>query len=191
MTTLTATQLQALKAAINGETDPTFVSYRVNGQTPLMAEWLNQPHASMKAWDRAAPWGPVFNAIDGAKYTPALAQVNTSVDTAATNKLLVNLLKLQVQQNMLLAMATIDARDSGTVDALLDSVSAVYTLNGTSTTSPGGLAGVNVAGKLTRAALRGEAIFDGEDVIKATVVAKILVFEGFISDADIGAALEV
>lgn len=38
---LTTPQLQTLKAAILAETDPTFVEYRTNGQTPLMSEWLN------------------------------------------------------------------------------------------------------------------------------------------------------
>lgn len=38
---LTTQQLQTLKAAILAETDPTFVEYRTNGQTPLMSEWLN------------------------------------------------------------------------------------------------------------------------------------------------------
>lgn len=40
---LTTAQLQTLKAAINAETDPSFVSYRTNGQTDLMAGWYNQP----------------------------------------------------------------------------------------------------------------------------------------------------
>ena len=38
---LTTQQIQTLKAAILAETDPTFVEYRANGQTPLMAQWLN------------------------------------------------------------------------------------------------------------------------------------------------------
>lgn len=38
---LTPQQLAALKAAILAETDPEFVGYRTNGQTPLMTEWLN------------------------------------------------------------------------------------------------------------------------------------------------------
>jgi hypothetical protein len=39
--TLTTPQLQTLKAAIAAETNPTFVGYRTNGQTGLMADWFN------------------------------------------------------------------------------------------------------------------------------------------------------
>lgn len=38
---LTTAQLQTLKAAINAETDPTFVAYRNAGSTGQMAEWYN------------------------------------------------------------------------------------------------------------------------------------------------------
>lgn len=63
---LTPTQLATLKAAILAETDPTFVTYRTNGQTPLMAEWLNAAASpEVLAWrkgvppqdsDEATPW---------------------------------------------------------------------------------------------------------------------------------------
>lgn len=38
---LTIEQSAALKAAILAETNPEFVGYRTNGQTPLMSAWLN------------------------------------------------------------------------------------------------------------------------------------------------------
>ena len=38
---LSPQQLQTLKAAMLAETDPAFVEYRTNGQTPLMSDWLN------------------------------------------------------------------------------------------------------------------------------------------------------
>ena len=38
---LTTAQLQTLKADIVAQTDPTFVVYRTNGQTDLMAGWYN------------------------------------------------------------------------------------------------------------------------------------------------------
>jgi hypothetical protein len=63
---LTIAQLQALKAGILAETDPTFVAYRTNGQTPLIAAWLNAAKVpNVKAWakdvdprdtDEATPW---------------------------------------------------------------------------------------------------------------------------------------
>lgn len=48
---LTSAQLATLKAAINAETDPTFVGYRTNGQNTLMAAWLNEAAApAFIAW---------------------------------------------------------------------------------------------------------------------------------------------
>lgn len=40
-------QLPALKAAIEAETDPAFVSLRQQGATGLMAEWLNGPSSKI------------------------------------------------------------------------------------------------------------------------------------------------
>jgi len=180
-----------LKIGIIAETDPTFVAYRQAGSTGQMALWLSAQHASAKAWNKAASWSGVFDAILGASYTPSIANVNASTDTAGTNKLLVNLLKLMVQQNYLLAMQTVDARNGGTVDALLDSVTAVYTLNANNTTSPGGASGFAVANKLTRPALRGELYFGGADVTKGTVTAKVLTYEGPVSDNDVIQAINL
>jgi hypothetical protein len=39
---LTTEQLAVFKAALLAETDPELVSYRTNGQTPLIAWWYNQ-----------------------------------------------------------------------------------------------------------------------------------------------------
>jgi hypothetical protein len=38
---MTPAQLATLKTAIAAEADPTFVGYRTNGQTTLMADWYN------------------------------------------------------------------------------------------------------------------------------------------------------
>jgi hypothetical protein len=73
---LTTQQLQTLKAAILAETDATFVSYRDNGQTPLMVAWLNGTKTPVvKAWrtdvppqdtDEATPW-TAFDALSAGK----------------------------------------------------------------------------------------------------------------------------
>jgi hypothetical protein len=39
---LTQAQLSVFRAALLAETDPELVSYRQNGQTPLIAEWYNR-----------------------------------------------------------------------------------------------------------------------------------------------------
>lgn len=184
---LTAPQLALLKTAINSETDPEFVGYRTNGQPSLMAEWFNRNHASVKAWDANASWEAIQNAIDYAKYTPSVANMPT--DTPGLCRLVGILIKLTVQQNMLIGMQSrVDATDGGTVDALLDTVIQVQSGASGATTSPGGASGVNVANALTRPATRAEAVFGGSDVVKGTVTAKVLSRQGPLNDEDIQAA---
>jgi hypothetical protein len=184
-------QRPTLKAAILAETDPAFVALRQANNEEGMAAWYRQSHPTIKAWDKAAPWRRVFNAIDPSKYTPPAANVNTANDATAAKQLLVAMVKLTVQQNMLLAFGqTIDARESGIVDAVLDSVIGIYTLSGTTTNAPGGNGGVLAAQQLVRPALQGELVFGGDDMTKATsVVGKILTWEGEITAQDISDAL--
>jgi hypothetical protein len=183
---LTSAQIQTLKAAIAAETDAAFVINRTAGATAAMAEFFNTAHPSTKAWNKNAQWRPVFTAIDFTKYTPSVTATNAATDATATKQLLLNLVKLNVQQNLLIAYdGYFDARDGANVDGLLDSVTSVYTLSGTGTTSPGGASGVNVAQQLIRAATRGEAVFGGTDVVKATLSAKVLAWEGPITNEDV------
>lgn len=188
-TDLSTPQLQALKAAINAETDPAFVGYRTNGQVPLMRDWLNGAHPTEKAWNKAASWGPIFAAIDGSLYTPRPAQVNAATDATATKMLLVNLLKLTMQQNYLLAMQTVDAVNPDVRAALIDQVTDTYTLNGTNRTHPGGLGGADIAPFLARAATRAEVVFGGATSVTGGVTARTLTREGPLTDEDISAAL--
>lgn len=70
--TMTPAQKAALAAGIAAETDPEFVGYRNNGQTPLMTAWLNKNASpATKAWrsnvpasdsDDATPW-TVFDGL--------------------------------------------------------------------------------------------------------------------------------
>ena len=53
---LTTAQLQTLKAAIAAETDATFVSYRDQGATGLMAQWYNETASpAFYVWRSAIP----------------------------------------------------------------------------------------------------------------------------------------
>lgn len=73
---LTTAQLISLKAAISAETDSTFVLYRTNGQTTLMAAWFNGRKTPIaKAWnsaveqitsDEVTPW-PSFDSLTAGK----------------------------------------------------------------------------------------------------------------------------
>lgn len=179
-----------LKAGILALTDPTFVALRNEGATGQMADWLNQNHATEKAWNSAASWEAVQNAIEYAKYTPSVA--NTPSDTAGLCKMVAILLKLTVQQNMLIGMQQrIDATDAGTVDALLDTVIQVPSGLAGALTSPGGASGVNVANALTRPARRGEVIFGGNVVQKGTVSARVLAWQGQVTDHDVIRAINL
>lgn len=187
---LSPSQLQSLRTAIDSETDPDFVTYRTNGQSSLMRDWFNSPHATVKAWDSNASWEAIQNAIEYAKYTPSTA--NIPIDTTGTNKLLAILIKLTVQQNMLIGMQQrLDATDSGTITALLDTVTGIPSGAGGSVVQPGGAQGGNVAAACTRPALRAEVVFGGSDVVNGGVTAKLLMRTGTITDLDIGAALEL
>lgn len=185
---LDASQLPALRAAIDAETDPEFVQYRGYGQTGLMAEWFNRA-STFVVWDSRAKWSDVQNAIDYAKYTPAVANMPT--DVAGTNRLLGVLIKLTVQQNMLLGSRDgyLDARDPGVIDALVDTVTGVQSGVGGAVVAPGGASGASVAAAATRFASRVEALYPGGDMTKGTVTANLLAWEGQISEYDIGAAL--
>lgn len=185
---LDASQLPALRSAIDAETDPEFVQMRDLGQSGLMAQWFNRP-GSLTVWNSRAMWSDIQDATDYAKYTPAV--VNMPTDVAGTNRLLGVLIKLTVQQNMLLGSRDgyLDARDAGVMDALIDTVTGIQSGAGGAVTAPGGASGVNVATAATRSASRAESLYPGANMTKGTVTANVLAWEGQINEYDIGAAL--
>lgn len=61
---LSAAQLPALKAAISAETDPTFVTYRTNGQTGLMAGFFNAD-STFVVWRTLVTIGELGDKING------------------------------------------------------------------------------------------------------------------------------
>lgn len=182
--TLTAVQL-AIKNGLIAEPTQSVIDAITGRNDSFLASWCNELHPSVKAWRATAPWLEVANVIDFAKYTPSAA--NLPVDITGLNKLMAILIKLTVQQNMALMMtAGVNAKDAGTMDALLDSVTAIPSGALGANTSPGGASGVNVATVLIRTATRGQVYAGGVDVTKGTVTAKVLVFEGRIETSDIG-----
>lgn len=187
---LTTAQLTTLKAGILAETDPTFVALRDSGATGAMADWLNGFHATQKAWKKSAQWVDIMSAIDGAKYTPSVA--NMPVDTAGLCRLVGILIKLTAQQNMIIGMqGGLDATDAGTTAWMLDTVTGVQSGASGATVAPGGAQGVNVANALARSATRAEALFVASTAVFGTVSAALLSFEGDVSDADVVAAINL
>jgi hypothetical protein len=62
---LTPSQLTTLRAAIDAETDADLISYRTNGQTPLIAAWYNTPASpTFYVWRKQYTSAQIAAAID-------------------------------------------------------------------------------------------------------------------------------
>lgn len=182
---LTDAQLPALRAAIDAETDPEFVSYRDNGQTGLMANWYNQPSSTM-VWGNLMPVDAMFDAIDFANYDMLPAIDGTGEQR---NRLIASQNKLLAVQVMLQGRTEINCFPNRTRDSLLTATTDIPSGNNGALRSAAGANGARILGAMQRAATRGEALFVGNPVSTGTVSAPKLVFEGGISDQDISAAL--
>ena len=77
---LTTAQLQVLRTSILAEIDPIFATYRTQGSTGQMAEWFNQPSATV-VWKTSVPKNEVGKAFQAT----ALAAI-----TAGNNDKLAN-----------------------------------------------------------------------------------------------------
>lgn len=183
-------QLGVLRTAINAQTDPEFVGYRDAGATGAMAEWLNGNHASQLAWDSSSNWSEIQNAIDYAKYTPATANIPT--DIAGLCKLMAIMIKLTVQQNMLLGMVNgVNATNAGLVSAILDTTIQIPAGVGGAVVSPGGAAGVAVATVMARKASKAEALFITTTPTFGGVTAALLSWEGTVTSNDVVQAINL
>lgn len=160
---LTQAQLATLKTAIMAETDPTFVQYRTNGQTPLMRDWFNSPAVPAflvrRTYVESSEVGPVLNYV-------AVSNLTTANRDRATT---------------FLALNQAGFKPTADVESYWDT-----TFGGTL-----GGEGANTRTALQnlwrRQATRGERLFatgTGTQLSPGT-----LVFEGDITDTDIGRAL--
>lgn len=160
---LAPAQLPALKAAILAETDPVFVGYRANGQTPLMSDWYNSPTSpAFVVWRKSVATAEVGKAVN-------YIAVEAMTDANRTR------------------ITTFYAMNPAQFEPRADVRS--YWSNTFSGTLGG--EGANTRAALEalwkRAATRGEKLYAsgaGTDVSPGT-----LGWEGLISDADINAAL--
>jgi hypothetical protein len=157
---LTTEQLSVLRSAMDAETDPEFVAYRTNGQTPLMAEWYNADTSPAHiVWKTNVH----KNEVGKAFVASALAAI-----TAGNNDKLSNF----AQWNETVNPSRADQR------AFFDDVFSV---------SAGATTRAALAALWKRPATRVEKLFatgTGTDASPAT-----LVFEGRIADYEISAAL--
>lgn len=186
---LNATQLQTLKAAIAAEVDPSFVEARNNGQTPIMTAFFNGPSSpAHNVWRTDASVTGIIDAINWALYTPVDA---LSSSASQTNQLLAIQTKQMNLQMMLQGRERIDASKSTLRAGLRDATIQVPAGSGGSAVSPGGANAATVLAACIRNATRGERLFATQDAQTGATTAKLLVFEGAISDADVSAALEL
>lgn len=178
-------QLATLKAAINNETDPTFVGYRQAGSTGLMAEWFKLA-STFVVWRTITPFADICDAINWKNFTP--------VDAPDTTQLWLNRamacqsFQFNVQ-NMLLA-AQVAAGVSSTKPSVRqgwqDSTSAIPSGAGGAAQSAGWTQ-IRIA--MQRPAKRGEKVFATGTGTQANP--GNLVFEGAITDADVVAAVNL
>jgi hypothetical protein len=79
---LTTAQLQTLKAAIAAETDPTFVTYRTNGQTGQMAGFYNG-NSTFVVWRTNVSIRETGQVFDGAEWAGMTSANHTRLQTVA------------------------------------------------------------------------------------------------------------
>lgn len=176
---LTQAQLLALKTSIFAQTDLTFVGWRNEGATGLMAEWYNAP-STFTVWRTVTPLTEVADAITWAAFTPTDAPDGTAA--WQTKALACQGYQFNVQ-NMLLVAQQFGGVSSGRAkvrQGWQDSTQSI----------PSGVGGVSQSAgwaqirlAMQRAARRGEALYATGTGTVATP--GTLVYEGQISDQDV------
>ena len=182
---LTDAQLVTLKAAIAAETDPGFVEARNKGQTGLMAQFYNGPSAT-SVWGNLMPVDAMFDAIDFANYDMLPGIDGTGEQR---NRLIASQNKLLAVQVMLQGRSEINCFPNRVRDSLLVATPDIPSGNGGALRSATGNGGTRILAAMQRLATRGEALYLGNPVTTGSVSVPKLVFEGFITDSEISAAL--
>lgn len=191
---LNPTQLQALKAAILAETDPTFVSLRTTGQTGAMAAWFNLlPAADVLLWNPRAKATGIFDQVVWDKYTPT--DVADGSTAAFKDRAEVIKIKQMNLQNMLAFRDVIDATKANIRLGVRDAVIQIPSGVAGAMTTAGGVSGVNVLTAMTRKATRGEALYAtavqavGTPTSNPVLSAYLPVVEGAVTNENVVAAL--
>lgn len=182
---LNTTQLQTLKAAILAETDPVLVAARTGGATAAMAEWYNL-NSSVFVWKTNAKTTDILDSITWSSFTSNDAADGTVI---YTNRLLSVQTKQMNLQNMLIGRETVDTSKVNIRAGLRDAVIALPTGALGASVSAGGASGSTVLNACTRLANNVEKLFATVDSATGTVTAKLLTYEGRVSDRDILTAI--
>lgn len=182
---LNITQLQTLKNAILAETNPTIVAARNAGATGAIADWYNLP-SLVKVWRTNVPVIDIEDAITWSNYTPNDEPDGT---TLYTNRMLNAQSKQFNLQNMKLGKEHINASKANVRVGLKDAVTGLYTGAAGAVVSAGGAGGVTVLNACTRFATNCESLFATVGATTSPVTAKLLTYEGNISNEDVVLAI--
>jgi hypothetical protein len=186
---LTPGQLNTLKTAILAETDPTFVGYRTEGSTGLMAQWFNQlASPAHPVWATGVDINAILDAIDFSQYTPNTTPLDATA-AISTARLLSIQTKQMNLQNMTIGRDRLNCSRDRVREGLLDAVIDIPSGANGALRSAAGSGGIRVVNSMIRAATRGEKIFATTTDITGTVIAFNLGYEGSISDTDVVLAL--
>lgn len=163
---LTTAQLQTLKAAIAAETDADFVAARTNGQTPLMTAFFNgEKSPAVSAWRSSVP------PQDSDEATPW-----TNFDSIA-----------QAGKRDSYVHAFMRYPRDYTKNAMRKWITDVW-----GNAAVGSNAEAILRGAGLRNITRAESILGGSNQASTNTVSALkLTWEGPLTDADIGAALEI
>lgn len=191
---LTASQLQALKAAIDAT--PAWVAYpnTTDGNIDLAAV-LNKPATpDFYVWRTNVPISQVLGAVDQSKYTPQDVISDVVTDLAVLTRMHIREVrsqtKLMLFQNYIIGQGSLNCAPGVVRKGLLDAVSKVPAgVNGADVTPGSPLA--DLFGGLRRLATEGERVLcaasDATDTTSG-VTARVMTFEGQLNSADIEAA---
>lgn len=117
---MTPEQLSTFKAAIEGETDPTFAALRQAVNEQGMADWYNAD-ATFQVWKSSTDVASLFNAITWKSLTPADSADGTALFTNRALVCQAKQINLQIilQGQTSIATGKVSLRQ-GLTDALLD-----------------------------------------------------------------------
>lgn len=182
---LNTTQLTTLKNAILAETDPTFVSARNAGATGAMAEWFNSL-STTEVWKNITSVAEIDDAILWSNFTPNDAPDGTAL---CTNRFLSIQTKQMNLQKITMGKDYVNTSRANIRDGLRDAVIALPSGAGGASRSAGGANGVTVLNVCKRFATKGEKLFATVPATTGSITAKLLTFEGTISNEDVVEAI--
>lgn len=181
-----ASLYKTFQAAINAETDPTFVALRSANESGQMAAWYNQTYSpAFHVWRSTTPASEVFNAISWANLTPADTPDTTVVYTNRALSCQAKQINLQI---LLQGQNSIATGKLSIRQGLSDSLQNVPAGAGGALLDAGWAGAGKVKATIQRAVTRAEKIW-ATGTGTTAVPGDLGAFEGTVSNFDILQAL--